>query len=207
MKRHFEEPRPGFHGVLGINPITGREEPLYSSFKRQLRIYLISLPFVCLCLYFSLYVMMIYFDLETWAQEVHRESDFPELTNILLFAPSIIYAIVIEIMNRLYRFAAEFLTSWGKSALSNCPLPVLWPWDLTVIPSPGGPGLFCFCMPNACSTCLMMLVKSVEASWILVNSRHKENIVKSSGHPSGYSVLSWWSVVWPAPIPGILCSS
>ncbi|XP_044535725.1 anoctamin-10 [Gracilinanus agilis] len=119
MKRQFEEPRPGFHGVLGINPITGREEPLYSSFKRQLRIYLVSLPFVCLCLYFSLYVMMIYFDLETWAQDVHRDSNYPELTSFLLFLPSIIYAIVIEIMNRLYRFAAEFLTSWENHRLES----------------------------------------------------------------------------------------
>ncbi|XP_068944702.1 anoctamin-10 isoform X3 [Petaurus breviceps papuanus] len=119
MKRQFEEPRPGFHGVLGVNPVTGREEPLYSSLKRQLRIYLVSLPFVCLCLYFSLYVMMIYFDLETWAQDVHRESAFPELTSSLLFVPSIVYAIVIELMNRLYRLAAEFLTSWENHRLES----------------------------------------------------------------------------------------
>uniref|UniRef100_G3X1X3 Anoctamin n=1 Tax=Sarcophilus harrisii TaxID=9305 RepID=G3X1X3_SARHA len=119
MKRQFEEPRPGFHGVLGVNPVTGREEPLYSSFKRQLRIYLVSLPFVCLCLYFSLYVMMLYFDLEAWAQDLHRDSSVPELTNVLLFVPSIIYAIVIEIMNRLYRFAAEFLTSWENHRLES----------------------------------------------------------------------------------------
>uniref|UniRef100_A0A6I8PJB3 Anoctamin n=1 Tax=Ornithorhynchus anatinus TaxID=9258 RepID=A0A6I8PJB3_ORNAN len=118
MKRQFEEPRPGFHGALGVNPITGREEPLYSSFKRQLRIYLVSLPFVCLCLYFSLYVMMIYFDLENWALKLH-ESHQSELTNLLLFVPSIIYAIVIEVMNRLYRFAAEFLTSWENHRLES----------------------------------------------------------------------------------------
>lgn len=113
MKRQFEEPRPGFHGVLGINSVTGREEPVYSSYKRQLRIYLVSLPFVCLCLYFSLYVMMIYFDMEVWALSLHEDSG-SEWTRVLLYVPSIIYAIVIEIMNRLYRYAAEFLTSWGK---------------------------------------------------------------------------------------------
>lgn len=115
MKRQFEEPRPGFHGVLGINSITGREEPLYPSYKRQLRVYLVSLPFVCLCLYFSLYIMMIYFDLEAWALGVHENSG-SEWTSVLLYVPSIIYAIVIEIMNRLYRYAAEFLTSWGKAS-------------------------------------------------------------------------------------------
>uniref|UniRef100_A0A452EAX3 Anoctamin n=1 Tax=Capra hircus TaxID=9925 RepID=A0A452EAX3_CAPHI len=104
MKRKFEEPRPGYHGVLGINPVTGREEPLYPSYKRQLRIYLVSLPFVCLCLYFSLFVMMIYFDMEAWALGLHEDSG-SEWTSILLYVPSIIYAIVIEIMNRLYRYA------------------------------------------------------------------------------------------------------
>ncbi|XP_020041894.1 anoctamin-10 isoform X4 [Castor canadensis] len=118
MKRQFEEPRPGFHGVLGINAVTGREEPLYSSYKRQLRIYLVSLPFVCLCLYFSLYVMMIYFDMEDWALSLHEDSG-SEWTSVLLYVPSIIYAIVIEIMNRLYRYAAEFLTSWENHRLES----------------------------------------------------------------------------------------
>uniref|UniRef100_F6PR11 Anoctamin n=1 Tax=Callithrix jacchus TaxID=9483 RepID=F6PR11_CALJA len=118
MKRKFEEPRPGFHGVLGINSITGKEEPLYPSYKRQMRIYLVSLPFVCLCLYFSLYVMMIYFDLEVWALGLHENSG-SEWTSVLLYVPSIIYAIVIEIMNRLYRYAAEFLTSWENHRLES----------------------------------------------------------------------------------------
>ncbi|XP_025901334.1 anoctamin-10 isoform X2 [Nothoprocta perdicaria] len=118
MKRQFEEPRPGFHGVLGVNPVTGREEPVYSSIRRQLRIYLVSLPFVCLCLYFSLYVMMIYFDLEQWALDYHKENE-SNFSSLMLFVPSIIYAIVIEIMNRIYRYAAEFLTSWENHRLES----------------------------------------------------------------------------------------
>ncbi|KAK7806899.1 hypothetical protein U0070_026042 [Myodes glareolus] len=118
MKRQFEEPRPGFHGVLGINSVTGREEPLYSSYKRQLRIYLVSLPFVCLCLYFSLYVMMIYFAMEDWVLSLHEDNE-SVWTSLLLYVPSIVYAIVIEIMNRLYRYAAEFLTSWENHRLES----------------------------------------------------------------------------------------
>ncbi|KAJ7322526.1 hypothetical protein JRQ81_018813 [Phrynocephalus forsythii] len=118
MKRQFEEPRPGFHGVLGVNPVTGREEPVYSSFKRQLRIYLVSLPFVCLCLYLSLYVMMIYFDLEYHAHLYHEENQ-SDLSSLLLYVPSIIYAIVIEVLNRIYRYAAEFLTSWENHRLES----------------------------------------------------------------------------------------
>ncbi|XP_060240999.1 anoctamin-10 isoform X3 [Meriones unguiculatus] len=118
MKRQFEEPRPGFHGVLGVNAVTGREEPLYSSYRRQLRIYLVSLPFVCLCLCLSLHVMMVYFDMEAWALGVHERSG-AEWTGLLLYVPSIVYAVVIEVMNRLYRYAAEFLTSWENHRLES----------------------------------------------------------------------------------------
>lgn len=77
-----------------------------------------SLPFVLLCLYISLHVMMIYFGMETWALSIYNE-DPNFLTSVLLFIPSIIYAVVIEIMNLLYRYAAEFLTDWGKCAELN----------------------------------------------------------------------------------------
>uniref|UniRef100_A0A3P8VR25 Anoctamin n=1 Tax=Cynoglossus semilaevis TaxID=244447 RepID=A0A3P8VR25_CYNSE len=117
-KRAFEEPRPGFHGILGFNPVTGREEPLYPTAKRHLRIYLVSLPFVLLCLYMSLYVMMIYFRMEGWALSIHSEE--PTFwTEILLYIPSVIYAVVIEIMNLLYRYAAEFLTEWENHRLES----------------------------------------------------------------------------------------
>ncbi|KAI1885680.1 hypothetical protein AGOR_G00206310 [Albula goreensis] len=117
-KKAFEEPRPGFHGVLGLNPVTGREEPIYPNTKRQLRIYLVSVPFVLLCLYLSLHVMMIYFHMEVWVIGLHEEE--PTFwTSLLLFVPSIIYAVVIEIMNRLYRYVAEFLTEWENHRLES----------------------------------------------------------------------------------------
>ncbi|XP_073534149.1 anoctamin-10 [Phyllobates terribilis] len=118
MKREFEEPRPGFHGVLGINPVTGKKEPTYSSLKRQLRIYLVSVPFVCLSLYFAIYVMMIYFDLEVWAITYDHEQQ-STFSSLLLFVPSIIYAVVIEVMNRIYRYAAEFLTNYENHRLES----------------------------------------------------------------------------------------
>ncbi|KAG8446429.1 hypothetical protein GDO86_014036 [Hymenochirus boettgeri] len=117
-KRQFEEPRPGFHGVLGVNPVTGRKEPVYSSLKRQLRIYLVSVPFVCGSLYLAIYVMMIYFDLENWAIAYNQEQQ-STLSGLVLYVPSILYAIVIEIMNRIYKFAAIVLTSWENHRLES----------------------------------------------------------------------------------------
>ncbi|KAG7272244.1 hypothetical protein CRUP_001522, partial [Coryphaenoides rupestris] len=117
-KKAFEEPRPGFHGVLGFNAVTGREEPLYPHSRRLLRIYLVSVPFVLLCLYLSLYVMMVYFVMEGWALTLHdAEPSF--WTAVLTFVPSVIYAVVIEAMNLVYRYAAEFLTGWENHRLES----------------------------------------------------------------------------------------
>ncbi|XP_078073040.1 anoctamin-10 [Mustelus asterias] len=117
-KKEFEEPRPGFHGTLGVNPATGRKEPTYPSYKRQLRIYLASVPFVCFSLYICLIVMMIYFHMEELVSAYNEES--PSMfSSVLLFVPSIVYALVIEIMNRIYRCAAEFLTSWENHRLES----------------------------------------------------------------------------------------
>lgn len=117
-KNAFEEPRPGFHGVLGFNPVTGREEPLYPNAKRQLRIYLVSLPFVLLSLYLSLSIMMIYFQMEGWVLSIH-DQDPTFWTGVLLYIPSIFYAVVIEAMNLVYRYAAEFLTEWENHRLES----------------------------------------------------------------------------------------
>ncbi|TMS10427.1 Anoctamin-10 [Larimichthys crocea] len=62
--------------------------------------------------------MMIYFQMEGWALSVHDE-DPTFWTGILLFIPSIIYAVVIEIMNLIYRYAAEFLTEWENHRLES----------------------------------------------------------------------------------------
>ncbi|XP_051878950.1 anoctamin-10 [Pristis pectinata] len=118
MKREFEEPRPGFHGKLGINPATGRKEPTYPTYKRQLRIYLVSVPFVCVSLYICLFVMMIYFQMEDLVLAYDKEVQ-TFFSSILLYCPSIIYAVVIEIMNRIYKYAAEWLTSSENHRLES----------------------------------------------------------------------------------------
>ncbi|KAM9307665.1 anoctamin-10 [Gastrophryne carolinensis] len=118
MKRQFEEPRPGFHGVLGVNPVTGKREPTFPAMTRRLRMYLVSVPFVCISLYLALYVMWIYFDWEHWVLEYHKEHQ-SFVTEILTYVPSTIYAVVIEVMNRIYRYAAEFLTGWENHRLES----------------------------------------------------------------------------------------
>lgn len=46
LAERFAEPRPSFHGNLGVNPVTGRVEPLFSEWQRDLRMLLVSVPVV-----------------------------------------------------------------------------------------------------------------------------------------------------------------
>lgn len=50
LSERYAEPRPGFHGELGVNPVTGRVEPIFPEWQRDLRIALVSLPVVLLFL-------------------------------------------------------------------------------------------------------------------------------------------------------------
>lgn len=50
LAERFAEPRPGFHGDIGVNPVTGRVEPLFPEWQRDLLIALVSIPVVGLFL-------------------------------------------------------------------------------------------------------------------------------------------------------------
>lgn len=50
LAEHFAEPRPGFHGNVGVNPVTGRVEPLFPEWRRDLIFALVSVPVVGLFL-------------------------------------------------------------------------------------------------------------------------------------------------------------
>lgn len=50
LTERYADPRPSFHGELGVNPVTGRVEPIFPEWQRDLRIALVSLPVVLLFL-------------------------------------------------------------------------------------------------------------------------------------------------------------
>jgi len=50
LAARFAEPRPSYHGNLGVNPVTGRVEPIFPAWQRKLRMALVSVPVVMLFL-------------------------------------------------------------------------------------------------------------------------------------------------------------
>lgn len=115
---HFEEARPEYHGHLGVNKITGRLEPQYPKYKRMLKFYGVSVPIVIICLFIAFGVMLAYFWLQEGADLFYKENPGYS-TMCVLYMPSVFYAIVISVMNAIYRKLAKFLNDWGMYKLCD----------------------------------------------------------------------------------------
>lgn len=74
--------------------------------------YAVSIPIVFVCLIAAFFIMLVSF----WAEDFCKKSE-EYLPYIML--PSIIYSVVVLIMNAYYRKLATCLTEWGKLIIYN----------------------------------------------------------------------------------------
>ncbi|XP_025115852.1 anoctamin-10-like isoform X2 [Pomacea canaliculata] len=114
----FEEPRANFYGTLGRNPVTGKPEVVYPKWKRALRFYAVTVPVISLCLFVAFLVMLFYFWMQKWADSLHEE-DKGWISFMLLFVPTAIYAVIIGILNSIYRIVAKKLNDFENHRLDS----------------------------------------------------------------------------------------
>lgn len=122
LTERFAEPRPGFHGEIGVNPVTGREEPLFPGWQRDLRMALVSVPVVGLFLGLVVLGMTCFYWGEAHIQQLHKDWD-SLLTQILLYVPSVLHIIYTNMLATVYRNVAQSLTEYEnhreQSAFEN----------------------------------------------------------------------------------------
>ncbi|KAK6320335.1 anoctamin-10 [Coregonus clupeaformis] len=111
LTERFAEPRPGFHGTLGINPVTGRLEPLFPEWQRQLRVGLVSVPLVGLFLGLVVLGMTGFYHGEALAQGFHQDSG-SLFSGALLYLPSVAHIVYTNMLGNVYRTVAMQLTEW-----------------------------------------------------------------------------------------------
>ena len=111
----FEQARAEFYGVIGVNKITGRLEPHYPKLKRLAKYYCVSVPIIIFMLFIAFLVMLLYFWMDGIMKRIHNEYK-TFITELLLFTPTVAYALIILVLNAFYRKVAIFLNNWGKSA-------------------------------------------------------------------------------------------
>lgn len=113
LAEQFQEPRPGFHGEIGTNPVTGRLEPLFPDWKRRVRIGLVSMPVVGVFLGLVVMGMALFYFFERLAAGWHKSSN-SYFTVALLYLPSIAHIVYTNVLGNVYRNVALKLTEAGK---------------------------------------------------------------------------------------------
>ena len=109
----YEEPRADFYGEIGSNPITGHPEPVYPKWKRVIKFYCVSVPILIFFLTVAFFAMLAYFWLEDWFK-LNAPQDMGILTTINNLVPTIVYAVVIAVLNVIYRSVAAKLNKYGN---------------------------------------------------------------------------------------------
>ncbi|XP_015457875.3 anoctamin-10 [Astyanax mexicanus] len=111
LTERFQEPRPGFTGVQGINPVTGRLEPLFPDWKRQMRVGLVSVPVVLLFLGLVVLGMLGFYYFEAIMSSYHKATG-SIITATLSYLPSIAHIIYTNMLGNAYRNVAQRLTDY-----------------------------------------------------------------------------------------------
>ncbi|XP_077423506.1 anoctamin-10 isoform X2 [Vanacampus margaritifer] len=118
----FAEPRPAFNGHLGLNPITGRMEPQFPEWQRELRMALVSIPVVGLFLGMVILGMLCFYWAESQVMWLHEEWD-SVVSQTLLYAPSVLHIVYTNVLATLYKTVAQSLTEFEnhreESAFQN----------------------------------------------------------------------------------------
>ncbi|KAJ8921105.1 hypothetical protein NQ315_015903 [Exocentrus adspersus] len=101
----MDEPRPNFRGAMGVDAITGKiqpQSPRYMTYVKMLG----SFAVVIVCMAGASVVMFMSF----WAEDYVKNSN-PE-NQVYLLLPSVVYSVVVFVMDTFYRRLATFLTEW-----------------------------------------------------------------------------------------------
>ncbi|XP_071496822.1 anoctamin-10-like [Diadema antillarum] len=113
----FEEPRAEYHGAITTNPVTGRREPHYPESKRNYKKYGVSAPIIMVFLCLAFLMMLAFFWFEDYLMT--KVDAKTTVGGLVLLIPSILYAVVIIIINSIYRKIASFLNDWENHRLQS----------------------------------------------------------------------------------------
>ncbi|XP_046621598.1 anoctamin-8 isoform X5 [Neodiprion virginianus] len=93
------EPRPLFTGTLERSPVTGRLEPTYPAWRRNVFRYLVSIPVIAVCLFLVFIVMIVSFQVQDWWDAGLESAGYGFW---LSYVPKVLLAVVITLMDEAY---------------------------------------------------------------------------------------------------------
>ncbi|XP_022332682.2 anoctamin-8-like isoform X3 [Crassostrea virginica] len=109
QREMLKDPRPLYTGQLEVSPVTGRLEPFYPSWKRNLFRYFVSYPVIVVCLLVVFVTMLLIFEVQEWINSLVESGDVP---GFFSFLPKILLAVCIGILDEIYKTIAKWLNDW-----------------------------------------------------------------------------------------------
>ncbi|XP_041060976.1 anoctamin-8 isoform X2 [Carcharodon carcharias] len=109
----IEEPRTQYRGVKRVSPVTGCEDFYYPPWKRRLFQYFVSLPVCLFCLCVVFLIMLICFELQEFV------SSIKELPRIVIYFPKVLLAVVVTILDDVYKKIAYWLNDMENYRLQS----------------------------------------------------------------------------------------
>lgn len=111
-------PRIAFKGDIGVNDVTGKQEPIYPNWKRLISVYCVSSPIVGLSILLATMSMFYYVRWESYIIQVFKD-DPSAAASLYVNLPSIVYSIFVIIADSIFRKLAEFLTELENHRLES----------------------------------------------------------------------------------------
>lgn len=104
---YLQDPRPGFQGdYLAPNPVSGRMEPFYPTWKHAVIRYGLTYPITLMCVVCMFFAMLIIFMIQD-AVNFYFGDMF--ILSWICYLPMIVYAVMIVISDKIYRRLALIL--------------------------------------------------------------------------------------------------
>lgn len=112
----FEEPRAAFYGLTVIkDPVTNRLLPYYPKSRRRLKFWLVSVPVMTFVLIVAFCFMLFYFWLDAVISDYTENSSIPYIiSSLIMLLPTVVYALLLQVLTTVYRRLAFFLNDWGE---------------------------------------------------------------------------------------------
>ncbi|KXJ79796.1 hypothetical protein RP20_CCG027517 [Aedes albopictus] len=101
---NLDEPRVGYYGKLGRDPVTGKVTPQYPKWKTYVQMYCVTAPIILFCISIAGFVTIFQFYVESYLAEVFG------IDSYIMYVPSIVNAIYIAISTIAYDRLATYLT-------------------------------------------------------------------------------------------------
>eukprot|EP00111_Clytia_hemisphaerica_P022672 TCONS_00066722-protein len=115
----LEKPRAEYKGHPRVSPITGLLEPYYPTWRRRLKMYLVTYPVLVLSLLFAAIGMWFYFEFKEKLMAWNKGSSGGLLNKMLMKIPGVVYASIIFGLNNLYGKLAVIMNDWENHRIQS----------------------------------------------------------------------------------------